>query len=359
MKFNPINIVHILIIWQSLLFAIILFTPRYNKIKSNKFLASILLTLGIHFIYNFLYTNGYFLNILPAYSCSYGFLYGPLVFLYVNFHLAKGTSFKTLYWLHFLPFIIILISTSMGYLICGKLAILILPVMLTYCLFSFREIHIYNKTIAQVSSQNYTSETRWLITILILMLVITLLNIIQSQMNFINIGQFEISMEAIVQVGILLLVNVITYQGLKNPQSFQQISDSDVVMSRSNELKKVLSSIDKNALQELADKLEIYMNKNRPYLNPELNINTLAETLEVSEKTISQAINHAIGYNFSDYVNSYRIADAKLKLEQGTEDSLSIKEIMYEVGFNSRSVFNSVFKKKTGLTPSDYKKHHK
>ena len=43
------------------------------------------------------------------------------------------------------------------------------------------------------------------------------------------------------------------------------------------------------------------------------------------EKTISQTINHVIGLNFSDYVNSYRIADARLKLEQETKESLSIK----------------------------------
>lgn len=191
------------------------------------------------------------------------------------------------------------------------------------------------------------------------MLVITLLNMLQSQLSSINIGGFEVSMEAIVQIGVLILVNVTIFQGLKNPQSFQQISDSDMAMSRSNELKNGITTIDKNALQELADKLEKYMKQDQPYLNPELNINTLAEAAEVPEKTISQTINHVIGSNFSDYVNSYRIADARSKLEHSTEESLSIKEIMYDVGFNSRSVFNSVFKKKTGLTPSEYKKRHK
>jgi len=250
MKLNPINIVHILIIWQSLLFAIVLVTPKYNKIKSNIYLSYLLLTLGIHFIYNLLFSNGLFLNILPAYSCSYGFLYGPLVFLYVKFHLLKDTSFKPLFWLHFFPFILILIITSIGYSICNKAAIFVLPVMLIYCLLAFREIFIYTKTIHQVSSKSYSSETRWLKTMLILMLLITLINMLQSQMSFINIGNFELSMEAIVQIGILLLVNVITYQGLKNPQSLQPITDSDVEMSKSNESKKVITTIDKNTLQE-------------------------------------------------------------------------------------------------------------
>ncbi len=358
MRFDLINIVHVLIIWQSILFAIVLITPKYNKLKSNKYLALLLLTIGIHFAYNFLYSNGYFLTILPAYSCSYGFLYGPLVFLYVKFHLSKDTTFKPLSWLHFAPFILIVCSTSFGYSICSKAAVFILPLMLTYCLFSFRELYIYKKIIPQVSSKSYTSETKWLKTILILMLVITFLNMLQSQMNYMNIGGFTISMEAVVQMSILLLVNITIFQGLKNPQSFQQISEMDVEMSSAQELNKSTTAIDQNALQELSDKLEVYMKKEQPYLLPDLNINTLSEALEVSEKSISQAINHVIGCNFSDYVNSYRIADAKSKLEQNTEDALSIKEVMYDVGFNSRSVFNTVFKKKTGLTPSEYKKQH-
>lgn len=359
MKFDPINIVHILIIWQSLLFAIVLATPKYNKKKSNKYLSLLLLTFGIHFIYNILFTNGYYLDILPPYSCSYGFLYGPLIFLHIKFRLAKDASLKTLYWLHFSPFILILTLTSLGYFVCNNIAILILPVMLVYCLFSFREIYIYNKIIPQVSSKSYGSEIKWLKTIIFLMLVIILINMLQTQMSFLNIGNFEVSIEAIVQINILLFVNVITYQGLKNPQSFQQISELDVEMTRLSEIKNSPTTIDKNALKEYANKLEKYMKQEQPYLNPELNINTLATAVGVPEKTISQTINHVIGSNFSDYVNSYRIADARLKLEQGTEDSLSIKEIMYDVGFNSRSVFNSVFKKKTGQTPSEYKKQHK
>lgn len=231
--------------------------------------------------------------------------------------------------------------------------------MLAYSIFSFREIAIYTKTIPHVSSKNFTSETKWLKTISVFMLGIVLLDLLQSQMQFISIGHFEIPIEVAVQIGLLLFVSMINYQGLKNPHSFQQISESDIAMRKSSETKSSLATIDKNRLQELANKLEEYMKKDKPYLNPELNINTLAGALDVPEKTISQTINHIIGSNFSDYINSYRIEYARLKLEQDSESSLSIKEIMYDVGFNSRSVFNSAFKKKTGLTPSEYQKRHK
>ena len=359
MKFDPINIVHILIIWQSLLFAIVLLTPKYNKNKSNKFLSLLLFTVGVHFIYNILYSNGYYLSILPAYSCSYGYLYGPLIFLYIKFYLVKGASFKPVYWLHFAPFLIILIATSLGYPICNRAGVWILPVMLAYSLFSFWEITVYKRTILQVSSRNQDSEMKWLKTMLVIMVIIVIINMIQSQMNTVILGNFEVSMEAIVQIGVLVLVNIITYQGLKNPETFQQISKSDLAISKSAEIKNSFTTIDTKMFRDLANQLEKYMKQDKAYLNPDLNLNTLANTLEVPEKTISQTLNQLIGSNFSDYVNSYRIADAKSMLEHQTESSFSIKEIMYEVGFNSRSVFNTVFKKKTGLTPSEYKNRQK
>ena len=359
MKFNPINIIHVLIIWQSLLIAIVLATPKYNKNKGNKFLSLLLLTLGVHFIYNILYTNGLYLHVLPPYSCCYGFLYGPLFFLYIKFHLEKDAIFRPLYWLHFSPFLSIMILTSLGFFVCIYVGILIFPVMLAYSIFSFREISVYTKTIPHVSSKNFTSETKWLKTISVFMLVIVLLDLLQSQMQFISISHFKIPIEFVVQIGLLLFVSMINYQGLKNPHSFQQISESDIAMSKSVEAKSSLAIIDKKALHELADRLIKYMENEKPYLNPDLNINTLAGALKVSEKTISQTINHIIGTNFSDYINSYRIEYARLKLELDIERLLSIKEIMYDVGFNSRSVFNSAFKKKTGLTPSEYQKSHK
>ncbi len=231
--------------------------------------------------------------------------------------------------------------------------------MLAYSIFSFREIAIYTKTIPHVSSKNYTSETKWLQTISVFMLVIVFLDILNSQIQVFSIGHIEIKTEVVIQISILLFVSMINYQGLKNPHSFQQISESDIAMSKSSETKSMLATIDKNKLLELANKLEEYMKSEQPYLNPELNINMLAEAIKVSEKTISQTINHIIGSNFSDYINTYRIEDASLKLEQDIENSLTIKEIMYDVGFNSRSVFNTAFKKKTGLTPTEYQKRDK
>jgi len=358
MKFNPINIVHVLIIWQSLLFAAILFTSKYNKKRENKFLALLLLTLGIHFSYNILLTNQLFLDILPKYSCSYGFLYGPLLFLYVKFHFRKDLNFKPIYFLHFAPFTAIIFLTAIDFRVCNSAMFLVLIlVMFIYGLLSFKEIIYYKKVILQVSSSSNNSETKWVKTILLLQIVILILNFLHLQLNEIILFGFEFTLEPLVQVGILVLVNVMIYQGLKNPQFFQKISETDLVIAEINQSKEKPNKLNIGELNPLAIELEEYMSQYKPYLNSELDLDTLAKALKVHPKTLSQAINQILGSNFSEYINSYRIEEAKLLLQNNTDNQITIMEIMYDVGFNSRSVFNTAFKNKTGVTPSQYKKN--
>jgi AraC-like DNA-binding protein len=355
---HPINIIHVLVIWQSFLFAVILFTPKYNKKKENKFLALLLLTLGIHFSYNILLTNQLFLNILPQYSCSYGFLYGPFLFLYVKFHFREDLNFKPLYFFHFAPFVGAVFFTAIGFRVCNSTVfLLLLLVMLIYGLFGFAEIAHYKKVILQVSANSNSSETKWVKTILLIQIVILILNFLHLQLNEIVVFGLEFTLEPIVQVGILVLVNVMIYQGLKNPHFFQKISETDLAIAEIKLSKEKTNNLNIVELNLLAIKLEEYMSQYKPYLNPELNLNTLAEALKIHPKTLSQAINQILGRNFSEYINSYRIEEAKLLLQNNTDSHITIMEVMYDVGFNSRSVFNTAFKNKTGVTPSQYKEN--
>jgi AraC-like DNA-binding protein len=356
MKIEPINIIHTLVIWQSLLFAVILFTPKYNKKRENKFLALLLLTLGIHFSYNILLTNQLFLDILPKYSCSYGFLYGPFLFLYVKFHFREDLNFKPLYFLHFVPFVAIVFLTAIGLRVCNSsMFLVLLSVMFIYGLLAFAEITHYKKVILQISSNSNNSETKWVKTILFLQIAILILNFLHLQLNEIAFFNIRFTLEPLVQLGILVFVNVIIYQGLKNPQFFQKISETDLVIAEINQSKEKTNKLNIEELNVLAIELEEYMSQYKPYLNSVLDLDALSKGMEVHPKKLSQAINQILKNNFSEYINSYRIEEAKLLLRNNTDSHMTIMEIMYDVGFNSRSVFNTAFKNKTGLTPSQYR----
>jgi len=66
-------------------------------------------------------------------------------------------------------------------------------------------------------------------------------------------------------------------------------------------------------------------------------------------------INENTGQNFFDFVNRYRIGEAKRMLTDPTDKKITVQEILYVVGFNSKSSFNTLFKKYTGVTPSEFK----
>lgn len=110
---------------------------------------------------------------------------------------------------------------------------------------------------------------------------------------------------------------------------------------------------------ELAKKLTALMDKERPYLNPELDLNRLAELLEANPKQVSYTINRSFSKNFYEYVNSYRIEAFKQSVTEPENKKLTLLGLAFECGFNSKSTFNDVFKKATGKTPSQYAKQLK
>ena len=100
--------------------------------------------------------------------------------------------------------------------------------------------------------------------------------------------------------------------------------------------------------------LHRYMNEERPWMDFNLRLGGLAEYINVSPHQLSQIINAELGKSFACYVNEFRIRNACELLVNNSEKSVT--DIALESGFSSKSSFNTIFKKQTGLTPSDYRK---
>lgn len=110
---------------------------------------------------------------------------------------------------------------------------------------------------------------------------------------------------------------------------------------------------------ELAQRITELMNRERPYLDPELDLSGLADLLDINPKQLSQTINQDFAMNFYEFVNSYRVEAFKERLQQPESSKLTLLAHAFECGFNSKSTFNDVFKKMTGSTPSSYAKQLK
>ena len=103
-------------------------------------------------------------------------------------------------------------------------------------------------------------------------------------------------------------------------------------------------------------KLTNLMENRKLYLNPDLSMHDLSEELSISVKHLSCLINQSFHVNFYDFINQYRIEDSKKLLRESLQSKTTILEIAYQTGFNSKSTFNSAFKKMTGMTPSEFRK---
>lgn len=112
-------------------------------------------------------------------------------------------------------------------------------------------------------------------------------------------------------------------------------------------------------VEEVLPRLLQLMEKEKVFLKADLNLKSLARRLNVHYNYLSQIINEHLNQGFNDFINSYRIEEAKKKLLDPAEDNKTILDIAYDTGFYSKSVFNTAFKKFTGMTPSEFKKDKK
>jgi YesN/AraC family two-component response regulator len=99
-----------------------------------------------------------------------------------------------------------------------------------------------------------------------------------------------------------------------------------------------------------------HMKNNKPYIESDLTLNQLASQIAIRPRVLSQVINEMRGQNFYDFINHYRIEEASRLLTNPKDKKITVLEVLYEVGFNSKSSFNTLFKKYTGLTPSEFRK---
>ncbi len=116
------------------------------------------------------------------------------------------------------------------------------------------------------------------------------------------------------------------------------------------------SALDTERAEEILFKLLALMEKEKVYLDADLTLKKLSERLMIHYNHLSRIINEKLQHSFNDFVNKYRIEEARKKLLDPVEGKKTVLEIAYDTGFYSKSVFNTAFKKFTGMTPSQFRK---
>jgi AraC-like DNA-binding protein len=355
--------------FQLLFFGLVVITSKHKKqfhywLSAFLFIQSVVFTLTVcRYHYNIIPDNQFFrlLKVLFEYSLS------PVFYFFVVKATQQKVELNPKKILLFIPFAIGFIFLYLPEELWGAywlefhtlLTVNFYSQAILFFSLALSSYKAYEVNMKNYLTQDYFQRLKLLRLVLIWFIIILVLgfisNVIRIQLNF---GATATAINLGVETIMLFLINAFLFIGVKLPQEIIDISlDENRDINGSIENNKY-----KNSKLSLADKKKIIeklnhtVEENKYYLTPNLTIKKLAQELDVQSKHLSQVINEDFGQNFCDYINSCRIEDAINQLKDSKQQQKTILEICYAIGFNSKSAFNDVFKKQTGLTPTAYRK---
>jgi AraC-like DNA-binding protein len=162
--------------------------------------------------------------------------------------------------------------------------------------------------------------------------------------KFITFATWCAYVSSLYALSVFIFINSIAFLALTKPTLF--------VMKQ----KYAKSPLANNEKDILFNELVVFLNTRKSYLDPSLTLKKLSEDLNMPVKWISQVINEKHNQNFNDFINTFRIEESKKYIRNTTFANMTIQEIFYKSGFNSKSTFNLIFKKQTGYTPLEYRR---
>ena len=138
--------------------------------------------------------------------------------------------------------------------------------------------------------------------------------------------------------------------------SHHSIRSSSLVSDRASLPKYAKSGLNSHQIEDYKKKLVRLMEEERVYLDSDMTLPKLALMVDCSVNHLSQAVNSGFKMSFFDFLNSYRVREAKSMLIHQDSLSQSILDVSFAVGFNSNSPFKAAFKNATGQTPAQFRR---
>jgi AraC-like DNA-binding protein len=227
--------------------------------------------------------------------------------------------------------------------------------MFVYYFFIFRMLLRYKTILLENYASPKLDNQKWLMQFFVVLFVADFISTIKNVFRFGDNETLYVVSEIIVNLANLSIFFWLVIKALKQPQVFVGVRKElllvDQLVQQDDSANKPASEV-----PEIIQKVENHMKVNEPFMDSSLSVYDLAKQINVPSRDLSIAINHNLNKHFFDYVNEYRIKKAMGIFKNTNDDKLTVLEVLYEVGFNSKSSFNTAFKKFTGTTPSEFKR---
>jgi len=347
---------------QSIFFALLISVKKEITVF-DKYLSTWLIALSLHMTGIALSSlNSSYDLFLWQTSICFTLLHGPFLYLYTKaLTQAHNKRINKDFW-HFGPFFIMLSVSILCFLFEEKCKSWLLATRVSgivsgviYIIATAVILQKHKKNIKQQFSYTEKINLSWLRNLilgLVIMWIGAIICIIAQKIFMINIP-----MKTIFSILIFVFVFIIGFKGIKQGIIFKY---SPLLEYKTNNT-QTNSSYAKYGLKKqdsvkIAERLNKYMKEEKPFLDTELSLSKLAKEINTYPHYLTQVLNENMKLNFYDYVNSFRIEEVKKELNNPKNSQFTILGIAYDCGFHSKSAFNRIFKLKTGLTPSEYKK---
>ncbi|MBB6501139.1 helix-turn-helix domain-containing protein [Pedobacter cryoconitis] len=375
---NLIGIISLIAVFVSLLLALFLLTVKTKNKLGNVLLASFIILNGIDLSGWFIFIVTQHFPNLEMFRRSTATLINPVFYLYALAICFTDFKLKPIHLLHAIPFVVYNLLLMPGFYLADyntkilffenyrESTALVAIMAFAHLQFTFYIIAIFIvlKRYKKIYLENYTDTTtityKWLFQLTVIITIVHSIVALKDLLVFTEDSTIFNRAQIIVGINAVFILCWFVLKALYNPDLFRGID---------SKLKPVETLIAKNASTSLPlkevhivknneqiQKLRDYMFNYKPYLEPALTVQDLANQMEMPVRDLSIMINHDLGQHFFDFVNEYRIEKAMEILRDPSQKEFTILEILYKTGFNSKSSFNTSFKKHTNLTPTEYRK---
>lgn len=358
---------------QGLFLAFIILNSPGKIQRGHKFLGLFLLLFSLMSVEDFLFESRYILR------CPYMintltlliFTLAPTLYFYARAMTSEDFRFDWRESLHYLPFaVIVLLSLPEifqpaavklreveDYYSRGdyyfNLSILLPMLQITaYFAVIVRLLLRHVRRIKNSFSFTEGISLRWITTLIVLNLFFWLIWIA------VYFSRWSSGLK-ILNIAYTLLIYTIGYFGIRQKDIFS--SQARPVQSVTTEtppqagnVKYAKSGLTAETRKTISNRLIELMEEQKPYLNPDLTLPGLAKLLDVSVNHLSQIINTELNDNFYNFVNGYRLNEVKKLMANPLKKNYTILALAFESGFQSKSAFNSFFKKIVGCSPKDF-----
>lgn len=376
-KSNLLIIVGVVSLFISVLLAIFLVTVNTKHKLSNCLFAAFLMINAVDISEPLFSTMVDGPSNLGMFRNTFAFLQVPVFYLYVLSVCYSDFRLQPKHILHVIPFLIANLALFPRFYavdLASKMSfienrqsmielqfthILIHVQMVIYFVAVFRVLRKTKKLYLENYAGKNINSYNWLFQFTV---VWTVLYAIAFIKNILKFSDYPHISEGI-KIGLLLsspfIICWYLFKALNNPGLFRNVDSKLKLVSEmiSEEKNNVESEVSNKEYNEELLRLKNYMIEKKPFLNSSLTIQEVSSEIEIPVRDLSLLINHQLGQHFYDFINTYRIENAMNILKDVTKSKVTILEILYEVGFNSKSSFNTAFKKHTGNTPTYYRKN--